>query len=276
MSIVEAVPSSRVLPVSWVKVGKRYRKDLGDLSSLADSIRTVGLIHAVVVDKNHNLICGQRRFEAWKLARPDQGVPCVIVESLDDAVKRLTAERDENTCRKEMTASELYALGKAVEKLERPKAEAREKAGKPTPGINDPQGHPTRKKVADGIGVGEATWARLKTLGDAAENGDEDAAAAIERIDAGQTTINGETTRRREERDEQLPASVGSARTVLKKRSASFVLQRASDQLAGVGEVLDGLILEGVKPDEASQLAENFAGFRSVLSRTINQLRSIQ
>lgn len=42
----------------------------------------------------------------------------------------LEAERDENTCRLDMKPSEKVALGLALEELERPKAEARERAGK--------------------------------------------------------------------------------------------------------------------------------------------------
>jgi hypothetical protein len=53
----------RSLPLSQIKVGRRYRKAFGDLRSLADSIAEVGLLHPVVVSPSGRLIVGERREE---------------------------------------------------------------------------------------------------------------------------------------------------------------------------------------------------------------------
>jgi len=45
---------------------KRFRKDLGDINSLVDSIKSNGLIHPIVVTQNNELISGLRRLEALK------------------------------------------------------------------------------------------------------------------------------------------------------------------------------------------------------------------
>jgi len=49
------------------------------------------------------------------------------------------AERDENACRKDMTPSEKVALGKALEALERPRAEERVGGRPPKTAENLPQ-----------------------------------------------------------------------------------------------------------------------------------------
>jgi hypothetical protein len=53
--------------VNRIKVGRRFRKALGDLRSLAESIQEVGLLHPVVVTPRGRLIAGRRRLEAAKL-----------------------------------------------------------------------------------------------------------------------------------------------------------------------------------------------------------------
>lgn len=58
------------------------RKDLGDLSELADSIRTNGIMQNLTVveaDVGYNVIIGNRRLEAAKIAGLKE-LPCAIVE----------------------------------------------------------------------------------------------------------------------------------------------------------------------------------------------------
>ena len=43
------------------------RKDLGDLQSLADSIKRFGLLQAVGITSTNELVFGRRRLEAHKL-----------------------------------------------------------------------------------------------------------------------------------------------------------------------------------------------------------------
>jgi len=94
-----------------IKVGDRFRKDLGAIDDLVDSIREVGLLQPIVVDADGNLIAGERRLMAcqrlgWK------SIPVTIVD-LDDA-HRLRAEHDENTIRQAFTRSEAVAIAKAI------------------------------------------------------------------------------------------------------------------------------------------------------------------
>jgi ParB family chromosome partitioning protein len=54
------------LPLDSIKIGDRHRIDMGDLEALPKSLDDVGLLHAIVVNRDHLLIAGQRRLLAAK------------------------------------------------------------------------------------------------------------------------------------------------------------------------------------------------------------------
>src|SRR5262249_31562001 len=110
-------PMTDTRPVRAIKVGARYRKDLGDLPALAESLDQLGLLHPVVIDPRNRLIAGQRRLEAAKLLGW-KNVPVRVVD-LDDLV---AGELAENAHRKDLLPSELWAIAKAVrERVARPR-----------------------------------------------------------------------------------------------------------------------------------------------------------
>jgi ParB family chromosome partitioning protein len=150
--VIEAVydKSENLRKVADIRVGTRRRKDMGDIDALAASISEVGLLQPIVIDQKNRLIAGERRLEAVKRLGWEK-IKVHVVKGLDDAAARLKAERDENTCRKDFTPSEAAAIGKALERLERPKAEARKKAGKSTDGTAGGRG---RKKPAGNLPAG--------------------------------------------------------------------------------------------------------------------------
>lgn len=123
-----------------------------------------------------------------------------VAENMTEAVARLVAERDENTCRKDMTWSELVAIGRRIEELERPRAEARQRdageygsqggRGNKNPSRtgtvrvstsgNVPKRAETAEIVGQAIGTSASTYQRARTLVQAAEKGDEHAVTAID------------------------------------------------------------------------------------------------
>lgn len=117
-------PVSEWLGISEVRAAGRYRRDMGDLDDLVESICTVGLLHPIVVTRDYQLVAGARRLEALRRLGWPQ-VPVTVADSLDDAALALRAERDENTCRKEMTFSEMLPLKQALEEVERQHAAMR-------------------------------------------------------------------------------------------------------------------------------------------------------
>ncbi len=55
------------LPIDDIIVDERIRRDLGDISGLANSIRTVGLLHPILITSERHLIVGLRRLRACKI-----------------------------------------------------------------------------------------------------------------------------------------------------------------------------------------------------------------
>lgn len=160
------------LNIDEIKSRNRFRKDVGDIDSLAASIRDVGLLHPIVVDADYRLIAGARRLQCWKKYRGEFGdkIPATIVKTLDEACALLRAERDENTCRQDFLPSEAVALGQQLEKLERPKAKERQVSvgGRNNARSNgrgklpQPLTGKTRDKVA--VGMSGKTYEKAKAV----------------------------------------------------------------------------------------------------------------
>lgn len=176
----------RNIEIKSVKVRGRTRKDMGDLQRLADSIEAIGLLHPIVVDREHKLVAGERRLRAYRLLKSKPTtIPANVVNNLNEVAKLLAAERDENTCRKEFTTLEAVAMGKRLEELEKPKAKQRRKEtqGRPqkTGGKKPPvNGSPkkTRDRVGEQVGMSGRTYEKAKEV---AESGDKEAIEQMER-----------------------------------------------------------------------------------------------
>lgn len=99
------------MKIADIKIGKRHRKSLGDIDSLAASIASVGLLHPPVVTSADVLVCGERRVKACeKLGWDDIDVRVIDCDSL------LQAEHDENELRDEFTASERVAIARELQR----------------------------------------------------------------------------------------------------------------------------------------------------------------
>lgn len=107
-----------------IRIGERARTDLGDLTELVASIKEVGLLQPIVITADRELVAGGRRLAACRQIGMER-VPVHVAEDITDAVSLLVAERDENTCRKDMTIVEKLTIGERIEALRRPEAERR-------------------------------------------------------------------------------------------------------------------------------------------------------
>jgi ParB-like chromosome segregation protein Spo0J len=157
----------------------RARRDMGDLRDLQLSIQEIGLLHPVVVTHDnetgfaYRLIAGQRRLAACQKLGLDE-VPITVVSDLTEYTK-LIAERDENTCRKPLTPSEMVGLAREIERLEKPKALERKAAGG-RGGLEDvgPGPHLENGRagdiVATAVGTSRRTLERAREVVEAAED----------------------------------------------------------------------------------------------------------
>lgn len=94
------------LDIENIKVKNTPRKDLGDLSALEHSIRKLGLLAPVVVDKDNNLIAGARRLQACR----NVGIPRVPALKVHVDLKSMEAldiQSDENLCRQDLSPEDL-------------------------------------------------------------------------------------------------------------------------------------------------------------------------
>src|SRR5450755_1916343 len=170
--------------IEQIQIGFSYRKDLGDLRTLVDSIAEVGLLHPVVVTPEGRLIAGQRRLEAFRLiGRTD--VPVTVV----DLYQAARGEAHENFVRKDLLPSEIVALKRAIEPLER--REARQRQGGradlcyPATVAECQRADPgdARDRISRYLGVGRTTIERAEAVVEAAEEEPEEYGHLVEQMD---------------------------------------------------------------------------------------------
>jgi len=151
---------------------------------LAASIVEVGLLHPVVVTQSGRLIAGQRRLQACRQLGWTQ-IPVTIVDLLQAA----RGEAHENFVRKDLLPSEIVALKRAIEPLER--REARQRQGNraalchPATVAECQRDYPgdARDKIARYLGVGRTTIERAEAVVDAAEEEPDEFGHLVEQMD---------------------------------------------------------------------------------------------
>ncbi len=97
------------LKIANVRVGHRHRKDMGDLTSLADSIRQEGLLQPIGVTARLELVFGERRLRAVRDVLRRKTILARIV----DVSSIIAGEYAENEVCKDFTPSERVAIAKA-------------------------------------------------------------------------------------------------------------------------------------------------------------------
>lgn len=97
------------VPISSIKIGDRFRTDMGDIESLAKSISEHGLLQPIGIDENRNLVFGARRIEAHK-ALNRVLIDCKTIYTNN----KVQVEEAENKDRKDFTPSEKVAIADAI------------------------------------------------------------------------------------------------------------------------------------------------------------------
>ena len=100
------------LKITDITVGNRHRKEMGSLTSLADSIRQEGLLQPIGVTEKLELVFGERRLRATR----DIPKKKMILARIVDVSSIIAGEYAENEIRKDFTPSERVAIAKAIEK----------------------------------------------------------------------------------------------------------------------------------------------------------------
>lgn len=108
-----------LVKIEDIKVKKRVRRDLGDLTALKDSMHRYGLMNPITLNSNYELLAGERRLEAAKSLGWER-INANILDSNVDNIRQLEMELEENNQRKEFTDEELMEGYKRLEKLKNP------------------------------------------------------------------------------------------------------------------------------------------------------------
>lgn len=108
-----------LVKIEDIKVKKRVRRDLGDLTALKDSMHRYGLMNPITLNSNYELVAGERRLEAAKSLGWER-INANILDSNVDNIRQLEMELEENNQRKEFTEEELMEGYKRLEKLKNP------------------------------------------------------------------------------------------------------------------------------------------------------------
>ena len=102
----------KVKEINW---GDRARKDYGDITALADSIKSKGIIHPIVIDEANNLIAGGRRLTAIISLGWDEAPVTRRGELSELQLREL--ELEENLMRKDLTWQENASLIAEIHRL---------------------------------------------------------------------------------------------------------------------------------------------------------------
>jgi len=171
------------IEIDRIMVLERARKDLGDMDELCQSIKKLGLLQAICVNKvgsEYHLVDGQRRIMAYK-ELGHYTIPAMIY-NFDDM--SLEGEYDANMVRKSFTPSEAVALAEKIKTAVENRAKLRQynawlknenddSALTTTEGAKlaqDPEaGKKTRDIVAKAVGYSHETLKKASEVVKAAE-----------------------------------------------------------------------------------------------------------
>jgi ParB/RepB/Spo0J family partition protein len=150
------------LPIDTIVIGERHRRDMGDISSLAASIGDLGLLHPIVIRPDGTLIAGERRLYACNSLGWTK-VPVTVVP-IDEIVR---GEFAENAHRKDFLPSEIDAIRRVIEPIEKAAAKGRmSEAGK---GAKVSQPSRATDKIGSFAGVSGRTVEKIAAVVEAAE-----------------------------------------------------------------------------------------------------------
>jgi len=254
--------------IAEIKIGNRVRKEQGDIAALADSIRTHGMLHPVVVAKDGTLVAGHRRIEAARMLGLSD-VPATIVDVSD----LLSAERDENTVRKDFTETEAIAIGRILEEQHRAKvAAARPEIGRQAVALRADRRSSSRTKkqvvtarlgstravVARAVGMSESKYDRAKAVVVAAES-DQVRFGDLPAVMDETGNVSGAYREMQRRKGGSAPRDPQLRRHAAHRPSAKRVIEGAIGSLEGVcfavGDIEDSALVDLSPADAASWVA---------------------
>jgi ParB-like chromosome segregation protein Spo0J len=178
------VPPQQTMPIADIKIGNRFRHDLGNINSLAANIADVGLLHPPVVRPDGTLAVGHRRIAAYQQLGQTE-----IPVTVDEVKEIVQAELAENAHRKDYSPSEIDAIRRAIEPVEQAAAKERQRRhggtapGKHSGKISTSDAGKVRDKIGKFAGISGKTLGKIAEVCDAARADPERYGHLVERMD---------------------------------------------------------------------------------------------
>ena len=107
-----------LVPIDDIKVKKRIRREMGDITGLAESMKRFGQISPILITKKNVLIAGGRRLEAAR-ALGWRTINAVVAE-IPDELTKLEYELEENIQRCDFTSEEAAEAAHKIHRLKNP------------------------------------------------------------------------------------------------------------------------------------------------------------
>ena len=174
------------IEIDLIVIKPRFRVHIGDLAPMMESIRRIGVLQPIGVDKDNVLVFGERRVEACRRL----GMKTIPARIID--MDALEAEHDENECRLNFSTSERVAIGRAIEERYAGRQGQRTDIQPDELVENFPQvdhGQKTRVIAAKQAGFGnETTYRQAKRVVD------QGAPELVAAVDAGAVSISAAAT----------------------------------------------------------------------------------
>lgn len=209
-----------VVNIDKIIVKDRIRKDFGDISELAEDIKQNGLINPPVVNKEYELLAGERRLRACK----SLGWTQIEIRMMDtrDAEHELNVEISENDVRKGFTKSERVDYMKRLLRIEAAKASEREHSGVKNPSPNSDEGR-SDEKTAKQFGIGKDTLRKEISI---VENKDLLDPSDFTEWDEGKLSTN-KTFQKIKERQKEVEAENDKLRKALSESEAKRISEKS-------------------------------------------------
>jgi ParB family chromosome partitioning protein len=107
-----------LVAINDIKVKRRIRKEMGDITALADSMKRFGQISPILITKKNVLIAGGRRLEAAR--RLGWSSINAVVAEIPDELSKLEYELEENIQRRDFSQTETHEAVKRIYRLRNP------------------------------------------------------------------------------------------------------------------------------------------------------------
>jgi ParB family chromosome partitioning protein len=210
------------IKIADIKVGSRHRRDMGDLTTLADSIRQEGMLQPIGVTDKLDLVFGERRIRAVRDILKKRTILARIV----DVSSIIAGEYAENEIRKDFTPSERVAIAKAIERQvgKRQGQRTDKQLVEKIPQV--PPGKKTREAAAEKAGFGND-----RTYQQAAKVVTNGTPRLIQAMDGGRVSISAASILADADADEQDRIIDLDEKAIL--QAAQEIRRRKADGIAG-------------------------------------------